>query len=129
MCLAAFFVLFQRVLQLVCLRFRSTDFKELEIVEPSSRARGPAQAGWTAGISGVRPIVLGGGESAVAARRANPVSGTRHRLGGGEGGYRKASVTSASDAAQSRQTVQPADELVRTRPNLVHHLTRFSEIS
>ena len=34
-------------------------------------------------------------------------------------------MTSASDAAQSRQTVHPADELVRTRPYLVHQPSRF----
>ena len=59
------YVVLQRVLQLVCLQFRSTASRELEIIV-LPRARGPAPAGSAAGVSSSRPTVLGSGEPDVA---------------------------------------------------------------
>jgi len=82
-------------------------------VEPRAgdlRARGAARKG-----SGCASHDAGERRSQVPFRRA------RHRIRGGKGGDREASVTSAGHAAQGRHLVQPADELVPSGARLVHH--------
>ena len=59
------YVAFQRVLQLVLLLFRSTEFKELEIVVLRHELA-VLPSGWAANFSVSRPMVLGGCGAAVA---------------------------------------------------------------
>jgi len=63
--LAVCYVALQRVLQLVCLRFRSTAFKDLEIVVLRHNSRSFAGR-FRAGVSSSRPNVFGSGEPDVA---------------------------------------------------------------
>ena len=68
MFLSSLYVVLQRVLQIVGLLRRSTEFKELEIVVLRHEAGGSAPAGPAARVSAGRSIVLSGCESIVATR-------------------------------------------------------------
>ena len=60
------YVVLQRVLQLVCIRVRSTASERTRGRRAAPRTRGPAPAGSAAGVSISRPTVLGSGEPDVA---------------------------------------------------------------
>ena len=80
MVLSVLYIAFQRVLPLVLLLFRSTEFRELEIVVLRHEC-GPAPSGKAADISASRPMVVGGcgqdvaeGQVVVVSRHAGRAS-------------------------------------------------------
>ena len=104
MLLSAWYVVLQRVLQLVVLRLRSREFKELEIVVLRHEIANPAPSHPSTGDDDGGPGLLSGRESAVAA----PAMERILRQAGHAAGLASAAGRSALDV--SATTRSQADE-------------------